>query len=69
VAFFAMAGCICGGTVWYYNLHSRRILDRYEDSGWVNRVPLVLVVVGYYSLSFGVALLSGVYRNHGWVFQ
>ena len=69
MAFFAIGGCVCGGTVWYYYRHSRRILDRYEGSGWANRLPLVLVVVAYYSLSFGAALLSGIYRNHGWVFR
>ena len=68
VAIFAIGGCICGGTIWYYNRNSRRIIDRYEDSGWGN-LPLGLVVVAYYSLSFGVALLSGIYRNHGWVFK
>jgi hypothetical protein len=69
VAFFAVGGCVCGGTVWYYNRNCWRILNRYEDSRWINRLPLVLVVVAYYALSFGAALLSGIYRNHGWVFR
>jgi hypothetical protein len=69
VVFFAVAGCLYGGTIWYYNRHSRRIIDRYEDSTWVNRLPLVLMVVGYYAISFGLLLLSAIYRNHGGVFK
>ncbi|MBF9239616.1 hypothetical protein I2I05_19645 [Hymenobacter sp. BT683] len=69
VAFVALAGGVQVGAFWYYNRRSWRILNRYQDAEWVNRLPLVLVVMTYYALSFGLALLCALYRNHNGVFK
>ncbi|GAA4045162.1 hypothetical protein GCM10022409_34000 [Hymenobacter glaciei] len=61
VVFFASAGGLYSGTGWYCRRYSPRIIDRYEDNEWVNRIPPVVVVLAYYARGFGLVLLSAIY--------
>lgn len=60
-------------TLCYYLFNSRykRIIKKYEDLERAKRLGIhpILVFLAYYSISFGLLLLAGLYRNGDWIFR
>ena len=52
-----------------YNGKHKRIIEHYEKKN-INKRQLnpVIVILIYYSISFGLLLLAGMYKNHDWIF-
>ncbi len=55
----------------YYNYKGRykKIIEKYESKNQGKaQVHPVIVIIIYYGLSFGLLLLTGMYKNHDWIF-
>jgi len=52
-----------------YNGKYKKIIEYYKKKN-VEKVQLhpAVVIFIYYSISFGLLLLAGMYKNHDWIF-
>lgn len=58
---------LLGMLAWYYMYKNRykRITAGDNFKLWKS----IVIVVLYYGLSFGALLISGMFKNHDWIFQ
>jgi len=54
---------------YYYNGRYKKIIEKFETQkkGKFQLHPIIVIII-YYALSFCLLLLSGLYKNHDWIF-
>jgi len=59
--------------IWFYYSYKKRyklIINNYEQKfSGKNQLHPIFVILIYYSSSFGLLILAGLYKNHHWIFK